>query len=180
MDKSSFPRPWSNERRSLEPPHFTQSLGMTLGVHEKGLFLRCPSPKSLAALARGVAKFLPDPVSIFLLRSNRVSSDEAAQITKPLQAGQSVILGCQGPSELLVELANQWAECMTTPDGATYVYSGFVFQAVENAGFLAAVHAADAEAPVPRKATICRVPAQEVATLEILGNASMILVREVG
>lgn len=176
----SFKRPWSGDRRSLETPHFTQSLSLTLGVREKGIYLRCPGPKSLPALASGVAKYLPAPITIRVLRSDRVATADAADITRRLQAGESVILAREGPSDLLVELANQWAECTSFADGSTFVYAGFVLKADENAGFLAIVHAADAELPLPRKATICRVPPEEVATLEILGNASLIAVGEVG
>jgi hypothetical protein len=153
---------------------------MTLGVKEKGMYFRCPSAKSLEALSRGVAKFLPSPVSIFILRSDEVSATDAAQITAALHEGQSVVLAARGPSELLGELANQWDECTRHLDGTTYVYSGFVMRAVETAGFLATVHALDQQAPMPRRATVCRVPAEEVATLETLGNASLLIPRQVG
>ena len=184
MDKSSgkpsSSRPWSSEPRSLEAPHFTQSLGMSLAVRERCMYFRCTVPRSLPALARGVAKYLPVPASIWVVRSDRVSAKEAADVTQRLLSGQSVLLAHHGASDLLVELANQWSECTSFPDGSTFVYASFVLKGVENAGFLAIVHALDEEGPLPRKATVCRVPAAEVATLEVLGNASLVPIADIG
>lgn len=181
MSDPRFPRPWSSERQPFETPHFSLQIEMALAVQDKAMYFRCESTSNIEALVRGVAKFLPPRVHGFILRTDNVSNEEAEKLVAPLMAGETVVLGYEGPSDLPGAIHDHWLECAKYPDNTTYVYENFVLQAVENPGFLATVHILNEQSGwIGYKAPICRVPPNEVSSLELLGQLSLLHVTHMG
>lgn len=115
-------KPWSSEKRTLETPDVSQSIGWAYEVRETHFFAAA-TYTDFKRLCRGLLSSLRPPVAAFYLAPTATGWEIAQALEGPLHAGADVLVASEQHAELIGELLDSWVMFSEDPSGFTLVTS---------------------------------------------------------
>jgi hypothetical protein len=169
-------RPWSNEKRSLDTPKVSEAIFWINQLKETQLFL-ANQFNDFRLLTLGLAASIGLPMSIYYVTRSSKPQKVVEAVTDPLHSGENVLLASEVHTNLLSEILEAWAEFAQAPQNLRLVtQSGLTLDSDAlrgEPGTLSGLHPTQPTGPLGYG--LVRIPDDEAATLEFLGQQARIV-----